>query len=150
MTPAKIVCIGLSAGGLPALIDFFRHLADSSGMAFVVVQHFPAGSVSRMASILRRVTRMPVGTAIDGQVVHGNHVYTMPPHALLAIAGGRLRLHPRDRSRARHKPIDHCMRSLAADYGADAIGIVLSGYDGDGAQGLVAIKAAGGTTYVQD
>ena len=67
----------------------------------------------------------------------------------LAIAGGVLQLAPRDSSGSA-RTIDNFLKSLAADQGERAIGVVLSGAGSDGARGLQAIKQAGGVTMAQD
>lgn len=150
MTSTDIVCLGSSAGGLPALISFFRHMAPNSGRAFVIIQHLQADVPSFTPQILSRVTSMPVRTAHDGELVLANHVYTIPPNAQLTIAGGRLQVAIRTESPGRHKPFDRFLKSLALDCRERAVGVVLSGYDGDGSDGFVAIKAMGGSTYAQD
>lgn len=150
VAPLKITCLGSSAGGLTALIDFFSRMPPDSGQAFVVIQHLKADAKILTPAILGRVTAMTVTTVQDGEPVVPNHVYTIPPNVQLTIAGGRLRLTPRTETPGRHKPFDRFLDSLAVDCRERATAVVLSGYDGDGADGFVAIKAHGGTTYAQD
>jgi len=150
MTRPKIVCLGSSTGGLAALIAFFERMAPDSGSAFVVIQHLKADSPTLTPEILRSITAMPVDQAKDDELVLPNHVYTIPPNVQLTIAKGRLRLAPRTESPARHKPFDRFLNSLAIDCHERATAVVLSGYDGDGSEGFVAIKKHGGITYAQD
>lgn len=150
LAPTNIICLGSSAGGLPALISFFGRMAPDSGWAFVVIQHLQAHVPSLTPEILSRVTSMPVGAAHDAELALPNHVYTIPPNAQLTIAGGRFHVAQRTESAGRHKPFDRFLKSLAVDCRERAIGVVLSGYDGDGSDGFVAIKAMGGSTYAQD
>jgi len=150
MSQLKIVCLGSSAGGLEALIAFFKHMAPDSGFAFVIIQHLRADAATLTPDILSRVTPMVVVSARDGELILPNRVYTMPPNAQLTISGGRLRVAPRTETPVRHKPFDRFLNSLAVDCGERAIAVVLSGYDGDGSAGFVAIKAHGGITYAQD
>ena len=84
---------------------------------------------------------MSVTEVTDGVRVAPNHVYIVPPGADMTLEGGRLKLAPRDEKAARHLPIDAFLRSLAADLGERAIGVILSGAASDGAQGLAAIKS---------
>ena len=93
---------------------------------------------------------MPVTVAQDNEIAVENHVYTMPPNAQLTITDGRFRLAPRTEEPVRHKPFDRFLKSLAVDCHERAIAVVLSGYDGDGSEGFIAIKAQGGITYAQD
>ena len=150
MSQLKIVCLGSSAGGLEALIAFFKHMAPDSGFAFVIIQHLRADASTLTPDILSRVTPMVVVSARDGELILPNRVYTLPPNAQLTISGGRLRVAPRTETPVRHKPFDRFLNSLAVDCGERAIAVVLSGYDGDGSAGFVAIKAHGGITYAQD
>jgi chemotaxis response regulator CheB len=55
-----VVGIGASAGGLKALLEFFSHTIEQSGMAFVVVVHLSPEHESRLPELLQQATRMPV------------------------------------------------------------------------------------------
>lgn len=145
-----VVGIGASAGGLEAFSRLLEALPPDTGMAFVLVQHLDPKHESLLAQLLSSRTVMPVREATDGVEVTPDHVYVGPPGADLLIAGGRLSLTPRDRDAQPHLPIDDFLRSLAADVGERAVGIVLSGAASDGVRGLEAIKSAGGVTFAQE
>jgi two-component system CheB/CheR fusion protein len=145
----SIVGIGASAGGVEALEEFFKSVPAGNGLAFVVVTHLPPNRESLLSEILGRATRMPVIDAKHGEKVEAEHVYVLPPGAILTIRDGRLRLRrtgPSDRERA---PIDVFFNSLAEDQGEHAIGVVLSGGGHDGTLGIKAIKENGGLTIAQ-
>ena len=149
MPSLPIVGIGASAGGVEALEQFFKSVPSGNGLAFVVLTHLPPDRESMLSEILGRATRMPVVDARDGDKVEAEHVYVLPPSAILRIREGRLQLHragPTDRERA---PIDVFFNSLAEDQAEHAIGIVLSGSGHDGTLGLKAIKEHGGLTIAQ-
>jgi two-component system CheB/CheR fusion protein len=146
----NIVCLGSSAGGLSALKEFFLRMAPDSGRAFVVIQHLQPDGPTLTRDILARITSMVVITAQDRLSVQPNHVYTIPPGAQLTITDGKLCVEPRTESSARHHPFDRFLKSLAIDCGKEATAVVLSGYDGDGSEGFLAIKTRGGVTYAQD
>jgi two-component system CheB/CheR fusion protein len=149
MPSLPIVGIGASAGGVEALEQFFKSLPAGNGLAFVVVTHLPPDRESMLSEILGRATRIPVVDARDGEKVEAEHVYVLPPSAILTIRGGNLQLRrtgPTDRERA---PIDVFFTSLAADQAEHAIGVVLSGGGHDGTLGLKAIKENGGLTIAQ-
>ncbi len=144
-----VVGIGASAGGVEALEAFFKSVPADNGLAFVVVTHLAPDRKSMLAEILGRSTKMPVVDAQDGQAVEAEHVYVMPPGAILTIRDGLLRLRhtgPTDHERA---PIDIFFNALAEDLGEHAIGVVLSGSGSDGSIGLKAIKENGGLTIAQ-
>lgn len=144
-----VVGVGASAGGLEAFKQLLRSLPNDTGMAFVLVQHLHPDYVSALPEILARECHMPVRAIQDGMVVAPNNVYVIPPNWDLALMNGKLHLQPR-KGREKGMTIDPFFRSLAADQGGRAIGIILSGTASDGVLGLKAIKAEGGITFAQD
>ena len=146
--PTFIVGIGASAGGLNAFKAFFDAVSPCKGMAFVVISHIHPAAHSQLAEILSRHTTMPVTLAASGMEVWANSVYVIPADADLLIENGALKVvTPRTR---RNAQVDLFFASLATAMNARSIGIVFSGYDGDGAEGCKRIKAVGGTTFAQD
>lgn len=150
MLPIKIICLGSSAGGLAPTIEFFKYLAPDTGCAFVVIQHLKADAPSFTPQILAKITSMAVSVANDEELVQADHIYTMRPNTQLNMVGERFHVRPRTESPGRHKPFDRFLNSLAVDIRERAIAVILSGYDGDGSDGFITIKAHGGTTYAQD
>jgi len=144
-----IVGIAASAGGLEAFTELLGHLPADTGMAFVLIQHLDPNHESCLAEILSRSTQMPVSQVRDGVAVEPNQVYVIPPNTKMVLSQGVLQLSPREKVYGRYLPGDAFFTSLAVDCGYKAIAVVLSGADGDGSQGLMAIKAAGGMTYAQ-
>ncbi len=145
--PLMVVGVGASAGGLEAFTELLRSLPNDTGMAFVLVQHLDPRHTSLLQELLAPASSMMVIRAADGMRVEPDRVYVIPPNACMTIAHGILHLE----ERADHSmTIDHFFRSLAADYGSRAIGVVLSGTASDGTLGLKAIKAEGGITFAQD
>jgi two-component system CheB/CheR fusion protein len=88
----RIVGIGASAGGVEALTEFFGHVPEDTGMAYLVVLHLLPGHVSRLPEILGRATSMPVVQGTDGAAIEAEHVYVIPPDSLMSVADGRLRV----------------------------------------------------------
>ncbi len=149
--PAPLVVgVGASAGGLEAFTDLLRHLPKDTGMAFVLLQHLPAKQHSMLAQILSKATVLPVAEAREGTAPEADHVYILPPGAIMEIREGALRLASREVAEGRYLPVDTFLTSLAADKGGQAIGVILSGTASDGVQGMKAIKEAGGLTFAQD
>ena len=146
--PNFVVGIGASAGGLNAFKAFFDALPSDTGMAFAVISHIHPAAHSQLAEILSRHTKMTVVLAASGMKIQANQVYVIPGDAdLLTEDGALIVVSPRTR---RNAQVDIFFTSLATAMGERAVGIVFSGYDGDGAQGCKRIKAAGGTTFAQD
>ena len=148
LQPKFIVGIGGSAGGLNAYKALLDALPPKTGMAFVIVSHILPTAISQLAQILSRHTKMKVIVASTRMPVRANHVYVCPPNADLFIESYTFNVvTPRT---GRNKQVDLFLTSLAEAMGARAIGIILSGYDGDGVEGCKQIKSKGGTTFAQD
>ena len=146
--PNFVVGIGASAGGLNAYKAFFEALPSNTGMAFVVISHIHPAAHSQLAEILSRHTKMTVVLAASEMRIRANQVYVIPGNADLLLQNDVLNVvSPRTR---RNAQVDIFFNSLATAMGTRAVGIVFSGYDGDGADGCRHIKAAGGTTFAQD
>lgn len=144
-----VVGIAASAGGLEAFTELIRHLPTDTGMAFVLIQHLSPDRESLLPEILGRVTAMPVRQVKEQMRVEPNTVYVIPPNTQMTLVDGTLRLALRQKSNGNYLPADIFFESLAADRGNKAIAVVLSGMDGDGAQGVKAIKMAAGVTFAQ-
>jgi two-component system CheB/CheR fusion protein len=147
--PNFIVGIGGSAGALAAYGSLLDALPPRTGMAFVIVAHLMPDASSQLALILARHTKMKVMVVTTEMTrIRQNHVYVIPPNSDLLMEGAMLKLiSPRT---GRNKQVDLFFGSLAESMGAQAIGVVLSGYDGDGTAGCKQIKERGGTTFAQD
>ncbi len=147
--PFPVVGIVASAGGLEAFTDLIRHLPTDTGMAFVLIQHLSPNHESLLAEILGRVTAMPVRQVQNRMRVEPNEIYVIPPNVQMTLEQGLLHLAPRHKIQGSYLPGDAFFESLASDRGNKAIAVVLSGTDGDGSQGVKAVKHAGGVTFAQ-
>ncbi|MBF0532602.1 MAG: PAS domain-containing protein [Candidatus Omnitrophica bacterium] len=146
-----IVCVGASAGGLEALIAFFKCLPKTINMAFVLIQHLEPQHKSALSEILSRETSLNIREAENHVLVESAHVYVIPPNTRMTISRRRLNLTSRvKRVDGRYLPIDFFMSSLAESEGENAIGVILSGTGSDGTQGAKVIKAKGGVVFVQN
>ena len=146
--PTYLVGIGGSAGGLNAYKTLFDNLPADTGMAFVVIAHLYPTANSQLAEILSLRTEMPVTVASTGLRILANRVYVIPSNADLFIEKNAFKVvSPRTR---RNAQVDMFFASMAEAVGARAIGVVVSGYNGDGTEGCKRIKASGGTTFAQD
>ena len=144
-----IAGIGASAGGVQALEGFFRGLPPQPGIGLVVVTHLSPTRESRLPEVLTGFTTLPVHIAQHGMEVLPNTVYVIPADAVLGIENGRLQVRKQNAGLRERKPIDVFFSALAQDRDELAIGIVLSGGDGDGTLGLKAIKERDGLTFAQ-
>jgi two-component system CheB/CheR fusion protein len=146
--PNFVVGIGGSAGSLIAFKALLDSLPFQTGMAFVIIAHLMPSASSQLVKILSRHTKMKVKLASTAMPIQANHVYVIPPNADLTVEGYTFKIvSPRV---TRNNQIDLFFTSLANSLEAKAIGVVLSGYDGDGAVGCKQIKTKGGITFAQD
>ncbi|HUQ68402.1 MAG TPA: chemotaxis protein CheB, partial [Planctomycetaceae bacterium] len=145
-----IVGVGASAGGLEAFSQLIEALPPNTGVALILVQHMSPTHDSVLAQLLSACTTMPVEEVHGNTLIEPNHVYIVPPNKTLALAGKQLVLHSRPSDRSQFTPINTFFHSLADELGELAIGVILSGTASDGAEGVHALKAVGGTVLVQD
>ena len=114
------------------------------------MQHLDPRHKSRLAALLSRKTRKSVKEAEDGEPIARNRIYIGPPDEHLLVAKGRIQLAHSRLIRFSRPSIDIMFGSVAAIYGEHAIGVILSGSNRDGADGIAAIRRAGGITVAQD
>ena len=115
-----------------------------------LVQHLDPRHKSQIPSLLARKTRKPVKEAEDGEPIVQGTVYVGPPDEHLLVTEGKIQLAHSRLIRFSRPSIDIMFGSVAAVYGRAAIGVILSGSNCDGADGIAAIKRAGGITIAQD
>lgn len=144
-----VVGIGLSAGGMNPLFDFFSSIPENPGVAFIVVQHLKRDYQSQMKKILSKYTHLPVNTILDGEAVLPNRIYLMPENTTVSIKDRRLFLEARKAEDIINYAIDDFFISLAKDVKEKSIGIILSGMGTDGTKGAIAIEQACGIIIVQ-
>jgi two-component system, chemotaxis family, protein-glutamate methylesterase/glutaminase len=144
-----VVVVGASAGGVEALTKLAAVLQGELAAAVLVVLHESATAPSMLAEIIDRAGPLPAVAATQGTVVQSAKIYTAIPDRHLLVHDQRLALSDEPAEHWHRPSIDALFRSAAADYGTNAIGLLLSGMLDDGVAGLRAIKAAGGSTLVQ-
>jgi len=145
-----IVGIGALAGGLEACRRLLRALPDGRGMALILVQHLDPNHDSMLVDLLAGYTSMTVRQASDGMLIERGHLYVIPPGTYLSIGNRLLHVSPPQARHGARLPFDFLLHSLAAERGAAAVCVILSGTGSDGSAGLRAIKNAGGLVIAQD
>lgn len=149
--PGGVIVIGASTGGPTALCELLSGLPKDFPSAIIVVQHMPASFTGVLAAQLNRQTPLAVREAAAGDHLRPGQVLIAPgDYHLLVHATGEVELNRGPEIRGHRPSIDVTMQSVARAYGAHAQGILLTGMGDDGVQGLVAIRAKGGRTCVQD
>jgi len=150
-TGAGVGAIGLvaSTGGPPALAVLLRGLPADLPVPVLVAQHIASGFTAGLVRWLSEVAAVRVEMAKDGAPALAGHAYLPPDGCDLELdLQGRLRV---PRSHGLHCPsANRLLHSLARALGPRAVGVVLTGMGDDGAQGLLAIRQAGGAAFAQD
>ena len=149
-TIPAIIAVAASAGGQEALIDLMAGLPAEFPAAIVVIQHLAPGHNSFLANILDRSGPLPVRPARDGELLQRGSVVVAPPDQHVTIPGCRIHLDQSPLVNFVRPSADVLFASVAAVAGPRAIAVVLSGTGHDGADGVRAVKEAGGTVVVQD
>lgn len=146
-----ITAIGGSADGIKALEVFFTNLEESSGIAFVIIQHLSPDHKSILPEILQKKTGLKVLEIENNATPTPGHVYVLPAGFDVTISDNKFHLQKYSKDkRGLHLPIDLFLRSLAADSKDRTAAILLSGSGSDGSAGIREIKSAGGLVMVQD
>ena len=147
---AELVVIGASLGGPRALAALLRGLPPGFRAPIAIVQHIADGFTEGLASWLASEARLDVHEGEDGEALEPGKVLLAPTGRHLVVGAGFVRLSdapPVDTFRPSVTPL---FLSAAHAYGSRVCGVILTGMGRDGADGLRAIRAAGGTTIAQD
>ncbi|WOD41802.1 chemotaxis protein CheB [Nodosilinea sp. E11] len=146
----ELVAIGTSLGGLSALKTLLRSLPRDFSAALAIVQHRHRESDQALSAFLQQFTVLPVHEVEDKQRIQPGHVYFAPPDYHLLVECGYFSLSVDEPVSYARPSIDVLLESAADAYGERVIGVVLTGANQDGVQGLSTLKARGGMTIVQD
>lgn len=143
-----IVCVGGSAGGLDAYIRLLKNLPSDMGAAIVIVNHLRTVA-TLLHEILPRYTEMPVKLIKEKLDIIPNQVFIIPEKRDLHVLNGEFRLKPISKPWGWPDVITVFMRSLTENWDGKLVAVIVSGFDGDGADALCGIKEVGGITIAQ-
>ena len=149
----RVIFIGASTGGTEATRELLAQLPPTAPPV-LVVQHMPPGYTTSYARRLDAQTPLRVKEAEHQEVLQTGHAYIAPGGLHLAIGRSGpnwiARLSDADPVN-RHRPsVEVLFQSAAQVVGAQAVGIMLTGMGGDGAQAMVAMREAGAYNIAQD
>jgi two-component system chemotaxis response regulator CheB len=154
-SPANaLVVIAASTGGPKALSEVVAHIPESLCAAVLVVQHMPDDFLHSLARRLSQIGTMPVSVARAGEPVVSGRIYLAPGdrHMTVAFRAGFPVIETDDGPLVCgvRPSADPLFTSAANAFGQNVVGVVLTGMGHDGAEGLRAVRAAGGGAIVQD
>lgn len=146
----KVLIIGGSAGSLEVLIELLPRLNMVPSFAIVLVLHRKNTEDSTLEELISFKTHIPVKDVEDKTPLLPGFIYIAPSdYHLLFENTGVLSLDTSEKINYSRPSIDVSFESAAEVYGPELIGILLSGANADGTEGLLAIKKAGGAIVVQ-
>lgn len=147
---AEAVVIGASAGALEVLSNLLPGLPADYRLPILIVVHLPRAKTSLIAELMRARCAIRVCEAEDKEPIEPGVVYFAPPdYHLLVEQDKRLSLSGDEQVLFSRPSIDVLFESAADAYGGGLIGVVLTGANSDGANGLKAVVEAGGVAVVQ-
>jgi two-component system chemotaxis response regulator CheB len=149
----RVIGIGASTGGVEALREILVHL-PARMPPILIAQHMPPGFTETFARRLNSICQIGICEAEDGQPACHGMAYIAPGgrHLTLARRMGGYVLRVTDEPPVnRHRPsVDPLFRSIARVAGARAIGVMLTGMGGDGAEAMLELRRSGAHTIAQD
>jgi two-component system chemotaxis response regulator CheB len=151
---SKVVAIGISTGGPNSLEYMLGHLPADFPAAILVVQHMPAGFTQAFAKRLNESCSLDVKEAQSGDLLAAGRVLVCPGDRHMRVRrmplGDVAVLSDDDKVNGHRPSVDVLYRSVAQEFGADSVGLIMTGMGEDGAEGLGVMKAAGAYTIAQD
>ena len=145
----EIVVVGTSWGGLAALRELIGGLPKEFGLPLVIVQHRHKQSDHLLTTLLQDRTPLCVCEVEDKAPIAPGNVFVAPPDYHLLVDDGFFSLSTDEPVRYSRPSIDVTLQSVADSYGARSVGVVLTGANADGANGLKRIFDRGGLALVQ-
>ena len=146
----SVIVIGASVGAIEALSVILPGLPPGYPFAVLVVVHIPSDRSSLLTEIFAPRCNLAVKEAEDKELLAPATIYFAPPDYHLLVETGRtFALSQDDRLHFSRPAVDVLFESAAEAYGDRLMGVILSGANSDGAQGLRAVADAGGMAVVQ-
>lgn len=146
----RLVALGASTGGPAALVRILAELPAGFPLPLVGVLHLAETFAAAFAEWLDGQSVHRVRYAKDGEAVATGGLVLAPADRHLVIEGGRFRTTTAAPRHSCRPSVDTLFESIAREYGSAATACLLTGMGRDGAQGLLAIRRAGGFTIAQD
>ncbi len=150
----NVVVVACSTGGPRALSELIPALPGGLAASVLVVQHMSAGFTKSLAARLDGASALTVREAAEGELLANGRVLLAPGdwHMTLQVSpqGWRVALDQRPPQQGVRPAADPLFISAARAFGPRCLAVVMTGMGQDGTQGLRAVKAAGGSSLVQD
>lgn len=152
--PIGLLAIGASTGGIHALASLFQALPHRIHVPILVTQHLPAPFMAVFARQLGVAARREALVAEDGMSLAPDRILIAPgdAHVTIEQAGGEhvVRLVRGAAPSGCLPSVDPMFASAGAEFGAAALGVILTGMGRDGVEGARRLVACGGSVIAQD
>lgn len=149
--PSRAIVIGASAGAIEALSAILPALPADFPLPILVVVHIPTDRRNILAPLFQSKCALTVREAEDKEPIEPGTVYFAPSdYHMLVERTGTIALSNEEPVLHSRPAIDLLFESAADAWGPALIGVVLTGANADGAQGLRAVVAAGGVAIVEE
>jgi two-component system, chemotaxis family, protein-glutamate methylesterase/glutaminase len=153
MPPNRVIAIGISTGGPNALQYLLSQIPADFPGSFVIVQHMPEGFTDMFARRLDECCALEVQEAKSGDLLLAGRVLICPGNRHMMVRrmprGEMIVLSDGPTINGHRPSVDVLFHSVAQEFALTAVGILMTGMGDDGAEGLGAMKAAGGFTIAQ-
>jgi len=150
----EIVCVGTSTGGPNALVEVFKQVPADFRLPVLIVQHMPPVFTAMLAERLTALGGLKFHEGAEGQRVEVGHAYIAPggKHMEVRRMGLNRILHLQEEppENSCRPAVDVLFRSAVMAYGANILGVVMTGMGKDGLRGCGWIRERGGHVLVQD
>jgi len=149
--PFECIVIGGSWGGIEAVSTILEQLPERFPLPIVVVLHQHRKAGSHIPEIFGRKCALNVKEADEKEILEPGNVYIAPPNYHLLIEKDRsLSLNIDKRVHFSRPSIDVTFISAAESFRDGLIGILLTGANQDGAEGVLHVKRCGGLAIIED
>ncbi|CAN5555164.1 chemotaxis protein CheB [soil metagenome] len=145
-----LVVVGTSWGGLAALREFVAGLPRTFQMGVALVQHRHKDSDHLLRTLVQERTQLKVHEIEDKMPLESGTVYIAPPDYHTLVEPGHFSLSTEGPVRYSRPSIDVTFLTAADSYGHRTVGVVLTGANADGSEGLRRISDRGGLALIQD
>ncbi|GAA4160091.1 chemotaxis protein CheB [Chryseobacterium ginsenosidimutans] len=150
-TNTELIVIGGSAGSLQVILEMIKKLDDELNFAILLVVHRKANSNNILQTLLQQFSSMEVIEIEDKAEIQNNKIYIAPADYHLLFEDKKIMsLDSSEKMNYSRPSIDVTFRSAAEIYGENMIGVLLSGANADGVEGLAYIKKNKGQVWIQD
>lgn len=151
LNTTELIVIGGSAGSLQVIMEMIKNLDGNMNFPIMLVVHRKAYSTSILPTLLQQFTSLKVIEVDDKTEIQKNAVYIVPAdYHLLFENKNTVSLDSSEKINYSRPSIDVTFKSAAETFGGNLIGVLLSGANADGVEGLKYIKRNNGKVWIQN